>query len=418
MSLDQRFPCIDDLARKAARRIPEFAHEYLIGGIGREATLARNRAALDAVLFDPCYLPEALANRPYMGVELLGRRYDLPFGVSPLGLSGLMWPRAVDILAKAAAKANIPFGLSHFGTTHMSDAFAIAGRNAWFQFYAARDPGIRAAMLDEIEATGFEVLIVTIDIPSATRRDRELRVGLSVPPRITPRTLWQIATHPRWALAMALTGKPEFKNLLPYIPTGLSMAEEARFLTDVIEGHVTRDILRGLRKRWKGKLVVKGIINANDAEAALDCGADAIWVSNHGGRQLDATCASVEALPKIRAAVGPQATVIADSGPRTGLDIARMIASGADFVFLGRPFVYAVAALGRKGGDHAIHILREELRGAMAQIGCAAVRDLPKYLLGDETSGQAYPPRVAPGVAPNSALKASVNCDRLAKPHS
>lgn len=418
MSFDQRFPCIDDLARKAARRIPKFAHEYLIGGIGREAALSRNRAALDAVLLDPCYLPDRQANHPDLGVELLGRHYDLPFGVSPLGLSGLMWPLAVDILAKAAAKANIPFGLSHFGTTHMSDAFAAAGKNAWFQFYPARDPHIRAAMLDEIEATGFEVLIVTIDIPTATRRDRELRVGLSVPPKITPTTLWQVATHPRWALATALAGKPEFKNLLPYIPKGLSMAEEARFLTDVIEGHVTRDILHGIRARWQGKLVVKGIINARDAATALDCGADAIWVSNHGARQLDANRASVEVLPEIRAEVGPEAAIIADSGPRTGLDIARMIASGADFVFLGRPFIYAVAALGKRGGDHAISILREELRCAMGQLGCAVVRDLPNFLLRGGNDGHAYPPRVALGVAPNSALNASVNCDRLAKPHS
>ena len=418
MNLDERYPCIDDLARKAACRLPRFAHEYLIGGIGREAALARNRITLDAVHFDPCYLPEAPANRPDMTVELLGRHYDLPFGVSPVGLSGLMWPRAVEILAKAAKRANIPFGLSNFATTHMSDVAAIAAPNAWCQLYPACDPGIRSTMLDEIATAGYEVLVVTIDIPSATRRDRELRVGLSVPPRITPETFWQILTHPRWAFATALAGKPQFENILRYIPEGLSMAEKAAFLTGIVEGHVTQDTLRGIRERWRGKLIVKGIINARDAMVALDCGADAIWVSHHGARQLDANRTTVEALPSIRAAVGAKTAVIADSGPRTGLDIARMIALGADFVFLGRAFVYAVAALGRKGGDHAVHILREELRCAMAQIGCGSVRELPAFRPSDSPAAHNCPPRPARGVEPSPTLKVSVNCDQPVKPHS
>ncbi|WP_185970234.1 MULTISPECIES: alpha-hydroxy acid oxidase [unclassified Mesorhizobium] len=378
--MDQRFPSIDDMERTALRRIPRFASEYLRGGIGREACLRRNRDALDQVLFDPCYLQEQEVNRPALGVELLGRAYALPFGIGPLGLSGLMWPGAVDILARVASEANIPMGLSHFATSHMSDFRATAGTNGWFQFYPARDPEMRHAMLEEIAATGFEVLIVTVDIPTATRRDRELRVGLSVPPEISVSTLFEVATHPRWALATLREGTPAFKNLAPYVPRGLSMAEQAAFLTDMIEGHVTRDILRDIRDQWAGKLIVKGVMTVEDARTALDCGADGVWVSNHGARQLDAARSPVEVLPAIRAALEPDIPLMADSGPRTGLDVARMLALGADFVFLGRSFIFAVAAIGARGGDHAVHVLREELHCALAQIGCPSVRELPRFL--------------------------------------
>lgn len=380
MSIDLRFPCIDDLEREALRRIPFFASEYLRSGIGREAGLARNRAALDSVLFNARYLLDRPVGDPDMSVMLMGERHALPFGIGPLGLSGLMWPRAVEILARAAVSADIPMTLSHFATTHMRDFRSIAGQKGWFQLYPARDTDIRKRMIDEVRDSGFDTLVVTVDLPIATRRDRELRVGLSVPPRITPATLWQILTHPAWALATAFNGSPTFSNVIPYIPKGLSMAEEAKALTDLIDGHVTKDVLRSIREQWKAKLIVKGVMTEMDALSALECGADGIWVSNHGARQLDAAPASVEVLPRIRAAVGTDVPIMVDSGPRNGLDIARMLASGADYVFLGRAFIYSVAALGARGGDHAVHILREELRCALAQIGAACVRDLRNFL--------------------------------------
>lgn len=388
MDFDQRYPCIDDLERVALRRIPHFASEFLRSGIGREAGLIRNRDALDQILFNACYLPEAPVNDLDMATTLFGERHALPFGISPLGLSGLMWPRAVDILAETARKADIPMVLSHFATTGMRDFHTVAGPKGWFQLYPAQDPEIQSRMIEEVAATGFDTLVVTIDIPTSTRRDRELRVGLSVPPKLTPRTLWEVVTHPRWALATAREGKPDFKNLRPYVPNGLSLSDEARFLNDLIEGHVTRDILRSIRDQWKGHLVVKGVMTMEDAQTALECGADGIWISNHGARQLDAAPAPVEVLPIIRKALGPDVPVIADSGPRTGLDIARMLASGADFVFLGRAFIFAIAALGAPGGCHAVHILRNELRCAMSQIGARNVQDLEKFLVqrgGSET---------------------------------
>lgn len=380
MSLDQRFPCIDDLERAALRRIPRFASEYLRSGIGREAGLARNRTALDRVLFDACYLPDVQIREPDMSVALFGETHDLPFGISPLGLSGLMWPGAAEILASAAARANIPMALSHFATTGLREFRAIAGQKGWFQLYPARDPGIRARMIEEVALAGYDTLVVTVDIPTATRRDRELRIGLSVPPKLTIRTAMDVLRCPVWSLATARKGVPDFENLRPYIPSGLSLAKEAVFLTELIEGHVTKEVLMSIRQQWPGRLLVKGVMTRQDAVSALECGADGIWVSNHGARQLDAAPAPVEVLPDIRREVGRDVAVIADSGPRTGLDIARMLAQGADFVFLGRAFLFAVAALGAKGGDHAVHILREELRCAMAQIGAGNIQTLHSFL--------------------------------------
>ncbi len=380
MDLNKAYPCIDDLERATLRRLPNFASEYLRGGIGREVALTNNRQALDRLRFDASYIPDQDPGPVDLSTEVLGQQFSLPFGISPVGLSGLMWPRAVEILARAAVEAGIPMGLSHHATTHQSDFYRITGDHGWFQLYPARDDAMRRAMIDEALATGFKTLIVTVDIPGLTRRDRELRVGLSVPPRLNHQTLWQIVTHPRWALAAAFAGPPQFKNLLPYRPSGLSAKQQVAFFASFMDRPVCRQVLSDIRRQWPGKLVVKGVSGLVDAKAAMDCGADAVWVSNHGARQLDAAPASVEMLPAIRDGLGPRAEIFVDSGPRTGLDIARMLASGADFVFLGRPFIYGVGALGARGGRHAIHILREELNAALVQIGCQRPSELPRFL--------------------------------------
>ena len=236
MNLDQKYPYIDDLERAARRRIPHFAWQYLSGGIGREVGLQANRNALDDVHFVPRYLPEKNANAPDMAVTLLDRDYALPFGISPLGL---IWPGAVDILARAAAAADIPMGLSQFATTHMSDFARLAGSTGWYQYYSIVDEALQKQMLSDVAATGIDMLIVTVDIPTVTRRDRELRVGLSVPPQITPRTIWETLTHPRWALATAIVGTPKFQNMVPSMPKSASLKDQARFLTEAIDGHTT-----------------------------------------------------------------------------------------------------------------------------------------------------------------------------------
>ncbi len=379
MDLNQRFPCVDDMEKAARRRIPRFAFVYLYGGIGREVALSRNRTALDAITMNQRYLVAESVTRPNLSTEILGRRYDLPFGISPIGLSGLVWPKASEILAAAAAQHNIPTALSTFATSSLADIHKIAGDNAWFQLYLPNDPEIRKDLIKQAEISGYETLIITVDIPTQTRRDRDLRVGLSVPPKLTARTLFDIACQPRWVLETLHHGQPVFKTLTAYIPKSADLNITSRFLTNLIEGQVTHNDLALLRDHWKGKLVVKGIMSSEDALTCKSMGVDAIWVSNHGGRQLDAACAPIEILPEFRNAVGKRYPVFADSGPRTGLDIVRMLACCADFVFLGRAFMYSVAAFGARGADHVISILREELRSTLVQLGCSNMRDLPKY---------------------------------------
>jgi len=379
VDIDRRFPNIALMAAAAERRIPRFAWDYLAGGIGREAVLAENCARLDRVKLRPRYLV-ADADAPDLSQALLGQHYPLPFGVAPLGLSGLIWPAAADHLARAARSTGLCFALSNMATSSIERIGAIGGR-IWYQHYAFADNEINADLLARARAAGFTTLVVTVDIPTATRRDRNIRNGLSVPPAFDLRTLLDIVQRPAWALAMLRAGVPEFESLKPYLPENLGLAQLGLHISEMIEGHVSREKLRWYRAQWPGKLIVKGILGADDAAACVDIGADAIVVSNHGGRQLDAAQTAIDALPAIRGAVGEDFPLLADGGIRNGLDIARYLALGADFVLLGRAFMFALGALGARGPLHAIAVLEAELRSTLGQLGCPRVRRLPEFLI-------------------------------------
>ena len=378
MNLDKRFPSIPFMEKAAARRMPRFVHDYLIGGIGVEACVQRNKAALSEVLLLPRYLSEAQI--PDIRKRILNYDFAAPFGVAPLGLSGLMWPNLEPILASAAREANIPYVLSTYACASLERIKPLAGDNGWFQYYPSDTPSIERDLLDRSRSAGYQTLVLTVDIPVETRRERDIHNGLSVPPRFDLRTLWQMITRPTWALTMLRYGVPEFETLKPYYPEGRSIQASVRFISEKMKGHITAARFRNIRDYWQGDLIVKGILSGDEARQYLDLGADGIVVSNHGGRQFDAAPASASVLPRIREAVGPDALIIADGGIRNGLDIARMLALGADFVFLGRPFVYSVAAAGQKGAKHVIYLLKEELKGAMAQMGCPELKQLPDFL--------------------------------------
>ena len=379
MDSEQRFPCIARMEVAAQHRIPRFAWDYMAGGIGRETVLAENCARLDQVKLRPRYLVDD-ATTPDLSRTLLGSRYSMPFGVAPLGLSGLIWPDAARHLARAAKHNDIPFTLSSVATSSIEAIGAIGGR-LWYQHYATVDNAINADLLKRAQAAGFDTLVVTVDIPTATRRDRDIRNGLSVPPEFNSRTLLDILQHPGWALAMLRQGVPEFANLTPYLPQDLSLAQLGIHISALLEGHVSREKLRWYREQWPGSLIVKGILDADDAAACVDIGADAIVVSNHGGRQLDAAQTAIDALPAIRDAVGAEFPLLADGGIRNGLDIARYLALGADFVLLGRAFMFALGAIGNNGGEQAMRVLQAELRATLGQLGCASLRQLPDYLI-------------------------------------
>ncbi len=386
MDLDKRYPSVAVMEAGARKRLPRFAHDFFTGGIGPEVGLRRNREVLDGVKLMPRYLRDA--NAVDTSHTLFGVRYDVPFGVAPIGLGGIIWPRAAEILAAAAKRHNMPFALSSFASADLEEIAAIAGSHAWFQLYVPVDPEMERSLLDRAKQAGYPVLVITIDVPTGTRRERDLRNGLSVPLRFDLGTLWQIATHPAWALASLSAGVPRLEVIKRYLPDGGRGPITRAVQSKLTVGHVTPERLKAIRDSWPGKLVVKGVLSAEDAERCKTIGVDGMLVSNHGGRQLDAAPAPVEVLSEIKRAAGPDIAILADGGLRSGLDAARLLASGADFVLGGRAFMFAVAALGEKGGDHVMTVLKEELRSSMSQLGCTAVDQLPSALMRPIDLGQ------------------------------
>ncbi|MEZ4712439.1 MAG: alpha-hydroxy acid oxidase [Caldilineaceae bacterium] len=384
MNIDKQYSCVAYMEAAANRRIPGFVRDYLFHGISRGVNVRKNGEALDNVMLMPRYLHEA--DKPNLRCHFLGRDYNAPFGVAPMGLAGLVWPNMERILAAAAKVHNIPYTLSTVATITLEEARQIAGDNAWFQLYTPQEPEVRKDLLNRCHKAGYDVVMVTVDVPFKTRRDHDIRNGLSVPPRFDLKTLWQMVTHPHWSLRMLGTGIPQFVNLKPYHEAGQSrnvgraIRESTKFIEERVGLHITPQIFAELRDLWPGKLLVKGVLDPAEAKAYMKLGADGIIVSNHGGRQLDAAPTAVDVLPAIRAAVGPDVPLLADGGIRSGLDIARMLALGADFVIMGRPFAFAAAALDRQGGEHVMNILKAELQSTMGQLGCATLAELPACL--------------------------------------
>ncbi len=377
MNINKRFPSIADMERAAQQRMPKFAHDYLVGGLGEEACVRRNLDAMQSVLLLPRYITDA--QHPEIGCEFLGRKYAAPFGIAPLGLAGLLWPNAERLLARAANRHNVPFALSTFANASLEQIRPITP-TAWFQYYPPSDPAVAQDLLTRAQIAGYETIVVTVDIPVATKRERDARNGITVPPAFYDlRTLWQMVSHPTWALGMLRAGVPEFVNLKPYFPAGGSIEASVRFIAEVMKGHISAEIFRQIRAFGPGKILVKGILSVSDAQGYLDLGADGLIISNHGGRQFDAAPSAVTVLPQIRAAVGSAVPLVADGGVRSGLDIGRYLALGANFVLVGRPFIYGLAALDKRGPDHTIHLLKSELRTAMAQLGCQTLAQLPDF---------------------------------------
>lgn len=377
-ALERRFPDAAALEAAALPRMPGFVRGYMAGGIGAEVGLARNRAALDAVTLMPRYLTEDLV--PNLRVEVAGVGWAAPFGVAPLGLGGLIWPGAEEAIARAAARGGIGHVLSTFATTGVETMGRLAGPGAAFQLYPPADAGMEADLIARAKESGYRVLVVTIDIPGRTRRRRDIMSGLVVPPRFTARTWAEVAAHPRWALGMARRGVPVFENFARYYPRDGGAAAAAEYIGHVMHGRITPDRLARLRAAWPGPFVVKGVLDPEEAATCLALGADGVVVSNHGGRQLDAAPAAPEVLPAIRARLGEEALILADGGVRSGLDIARMLALGADAVLVGRPFLHAAAAAGARGPAHLVAVLKDELATTMIQLGCRTLGELRRTL--------------------------------------
>jgi L-lactate dehydrogenase (cytochrome)/(S)-mandelate dehydrogenase len=365
---------IADLRDQCRRRLPKILFDWIDGGAGDELGLRRNEEVFRRFSFIPRYLLD-VSERSQRKM-LFGATYDSPFGIAPTGYAGLFRPGADLMLAQAARDANIPFIMSGVSVDPIEDVMKIAPDHVWYQLYGATDVGITEDLIRRAADAGCRGLVITIDIPVAARRERDLRNGISIPLRVNPKLFLDALMHPRWTCRYLLSGgTPRMANWTRYAPH----AKTAGALFEFVNSHSycvqTWDHLERLRQLWPGKLIVKGVMHPDDSRRAVAMGADGLIVSNHGGRQYDRAPTAIEALPSIRAAIGSSVPVMLDGGIRRGSDVLAALACGASYVFAGRAMLYGVVAGGLAGARCAISILREELDQLMGQIGCTDLAD-------------------------------------------
>ncbi len=375
------FLTIDDLRARAKKRIPKLAFDYLDGGAGNEANIARNRQGFTDIVLCPEYMRDVTERN--QKVTIFGHTYDAPIGVSPVGLANLIWPKVDTYLATMARERNIPYTLSAVSTSSIEQIAEIAPDHAWFQLYVPGQEYICFELLKRAKATGMNVLVVTVDIPIPSRRLRDLRNDFTMPFKMTPKNIWDIARKPNWALATLVNGKPRFENMAPYIDDAAAGKSLNAAQALQVSPKLDKDLMRRIRADWDGPMLIKGALSAKSAETAKRIGADGIIVSNHGGRQLDSAPSTIEALPRVVEAAGDGMTIMLDSGVRTGSDIVKAFCLGAEFVFSGRSFVFGVGALGKAGGQHVLDMFATEVDITLAQIGCTTMAELNSDYLWD-----------------------------------
>lgn len=377
--MNYKYPSVDDLRLRAKAKIPKFAFEYLDGGCNDDVNLKKNTERIRAVELKPKYLVDYKA--PSLKTELFGHTYDAPFGISPVGLQGLMWPKSPEILAKAAFDHNIPFVLSTVTTASIERIAEITEGKAWFQLYHPSEESVTKDILKRAETTGYPVLVILADVPSFGYRPRDIRNGLSMPPKMTLTNIINAMKRPHWSLQTLINGQPSFEILKPYMPKNLNLSQLGKFMDATFSGRLNEEKIKKIRDLWKGKLVLKGAESIYDVEKAYQLGIDGVIVSNHGGRQVDVGQATIDSLNTIVPQYKDKIKVMMDSGIRGGADVARVMASGAEFSFMGRTFMYGVSALGKKGGNHTIAMLKTQLTQVMEQMSCAEVKDLTKNII-------------------------------------
>ncbi|XAH25929.1 alpha-hydroxy acid oxidase [Xylophilus sp. GW821-FHT01B05] len=366
---------LDDFERLARRHLPRPIHAYISGAVEDNASLADNRRAFAELAFRPRVLAGVAQRR--LDFELFGQRYSAPFGVAPMGIAALSAYRGDIVLAQAAQQAGVPAILSGSSLIRLEDVMAAAPQT-WFQAYLPGDLAQITGLLDRAAAAGVQTLVITVDTPVAANRENNVRAGFSTPLRPSLGLAWQGATHPRWLLGTFLKtllrhGMPHFENGYATRGAPILSPNVLRDFSD--RAHLDWSHLAAIRRHWRGKLVVKGILAEEDAVLARRHGADGIIVSNHGGRQLDGAVAPLRVLPAIVRAV-PGLPVMLDSGVRRGTDVVKALALGARCVFVGRPFNYAAAVASTAGVAHAIALLRAEVSRDMAMLGITRLADI------------------------------------------
>lgn len=372
-ALMDKYPAISDLEARAKKRIPHFAWEYLDSGTGADEAVRRNNEALAHITLVPQMMKGLF--EPSIETELFGVTYSAPIGIAPIGLTGLIWPGADQALPAAAADRRIPYTMSTVATVAPEEAGPAAKGMGWFQLYPPRDRHTREDLLERAASSGFTTMVITADVPTGSRRERQRKAHIRVPPVIGPTLIRDSVVRPAWSMGVLRHGLPRFKCLEKYVDAA-TMRSTAGFVGANLGGTLSFDYLAEVRESWSGPLVVKGILDPDDAQRCVDNGADAVQVSNHGGRQLDGSIAAIDGLAPVLDRIGDQVPVLFDSGIRSGLDVARAIAVGASFVFCGRAFMFGLAAVGGPGATLVYDILVEDLKNVMSQTGCRTLDEL------------------------------------------
>lgn len=374
MFLSSTIHSFDDARRIAKRRLPRMVFDYIDGAAGTEYGEQLNRATMRDLWLQPRVLQDV--EHRSISATLFGDETKLPFGIAPMGMCNLTSPSADKFLAALAARHHVPVGVSTVASTSLEDMIIAAEGHAWFQLYVSGAIEGSEKLLQRAEAAGYQTLVLTVDVPEVGRRPRELRRGFKMPFKIGPQQFVDFACHPRWSLTQLFEGKPEMANF------GGAFGEFDRTTS---RAGADWDLLSKVRDKWKGNLVVKGVLSVPDAVKLQSLGVDAIQVSSHGGRQLDSTPPAILALRAIRKAVGPDLSLFYDSGLRSGEDIVKAYAMGANFVFLGRPFSFAIAAGGEKGLGEMTSLLAEETSITLAQLGMHSIHELTEEVLAEKS---------------------------------
>ncbi|MEC7478516.1 MAG: alpha-hydroxy acid oxidase [Bacteroidota bacterium] len=377
--INYKFPSVEDLRKKAKSKIPKFAFEYLDGGCNDDVNLRKNTDRIRDIELKPKYLVDY--KKPDLKSKIFGHTYDAPFGISPVGLQGLMWPKSPEILAKAAFDHNIPFILSTVTTASIEKISEITEGRSWFQLYHPAEEKVTKDILRRASEAQCPVLIILADVPSFGYRPRDIRNGLSMPPKMTFNNIINAIKRPDWLMQTIINGQPSFEILKPYMPKNLNLSQLGKFMDATFSGRLNDEKIKKIRDLWKGKLVLKGAESLHDVEKAQKLGLDGVIISNHGGRQVDVGQATVDSLKTILPIYKGKIKIMMDSGIRGGADVARVMATGADFSFMGRTFMYGVSALGKKGGNHTISMLKKQLTQVMEQLSCGKVSELQQKLI-------------------------------------
>jgi len=367
---------IDDAIRLSKKRLPKLVFDFIDGASGDDKLAEINSTALDQIRLEPKVFRN-VENRN-LSKKIFDFHFDYPFGFAPMGMTNLSWPEADKMIAKESAYNNIPTCVSMASSTTLEDMFTFSEGHSWMQIYIFQSEEFIMELLKRAESIGYKVLILTVDVPILSRRARDDRNGFGYPFKIGPKQFLDFALHPQWSLTTLFKGAPQPMNYVT------SKSGDQVFRRKESRGATDWNTLKRVRDAWKGKLIIKGVMNSEDALKIKEAGADAIQVSNHGGRQLDSATASINALPLIRKALGDDFPILFDSGIRSGSDILRALALGANFVMFGRPLMYAIGADGARGLRRIINLIKEELSTNLGLVGLTDINEVDKKIIAEK----------------------------------